>query len=217
MEGENEREREEREGERGEEKKLHNTNSSEYTAAEPVFTLSPALSLSLARSLSPPAVPSLSLRLSISILQRSPEWIRDGIYGMRRITNRFWGSVALFFRVEKLWIWLMCRCQVQMRGATPTQSPFPQPCLPPFAAPPLRLYCSPLSRFIQNYCLHLITEVAEDCFVLWLVCILSEKHVGFKRLQSSFVLIWGERRINKQIGRNLIRVNGDGLGFLASY
>lgn len=32
-------------------------------------------------------------------------------------------------------------------------------------------------------------------------------------LQSSFVLIWGERRINKQIGGNLIRVNGDGLGF----
>lgn len=154
-------------------------------------------------------MPSLSLRLSISILQRSPEWIRDGIYGMRRITNRFWGSVALFFRVEKLWIWLMCRCQMQMQERLPLT--------PPVAASPLRLYCSPLSRFIQNYCLHLITEVAEDCFVLWLVCILSEKHVGFKRLQSSFVLIWGERRINKQIGRNLIRVNGDGLGSLASY
>lgn len=47
------------------------------------------------------------------------------------------------------------------------------------------------------------------CFV----CIVSEKHVGFKRLQSSFVLIFGERRINKQIGRNLISINGDGLGF----
>lgn len=51
-------------------------------------------------SLSPHALLYLSLCLPISILQRSPEWIRDGINGMRRITNRFGGSVALFFWVE---------------------------------------------------------------------------------------------------------------------
>lgn len=48
-------------------------------------------------ALSPRALPYLSHCHSVSILHRSPEWIRDGINGMRRITNRFGRSVLLFF------------------------------------------------------------------------------------------------------------------------
>lgn len=48
-------------------------------------------------ALFPHALPYLSYCCAISILQKSPEWIRDGINGMRRITNQFGGSVALFF------------------------------------------------------------------------------------------------------------------------
>lgn len=48
-------------------------------------------------ALFPRALPYLSHCHSVSILQKSPEWIRDGINGMRRITNRFGRSVVLFF------------------------------------------------------------------------------------------------------------------------
>lgn len=61
-------------------------------AAQSVFTL----------SLSPHALPYLFLCPFISMLQRSPEWIRDGINGMRRITNRFGKSVVCSYEWKTL-------------------------------------------------------------------------------------------------------------------